>query len=98
MSNYSYVLDMLKAEDIKGEILADEPMSLHTSFKTGGPADIFVSPADEIELKKVTDILKKENVPVFVMGNGSNLLVKDKGIRGAVVRIGKGFSHINTVS
>ena len=87
---------MLKAENVASVILADEPMSLHTSFKTGGNADIFVSPANENELKKVISILKNENIPTFIIGNGSNLLVKDKGIRGAVIHIGKGFSYIST--
>ena len=96
LSNFSYIFDILKSENISGEVLKDEPMSLHTSFKTGGPADVFVSPADENELKKVIEILKKENAPAFVIGNGTNLLVKDNGIRGVVVHIGKGFSYINT--
>ena len=95
MSNFSYIYDKLKSENIKGDILKDEPMKDHTSFKTGGNADIFISPSDENELKKVIDLLKSENVPAYVIGNGSNLLVKDNGIRGAVVHIGKGSSHIS---
>lgn len=94
MNNFSDVFEKIKAEIVEGEVLKNEPMSLHTSFKTGGSADIFVSPGNINELKTVLSILKSENIPVYVIGNGSNLLVKDNGIRGAVIHIGKGFSHI----
>ncbi|HOM01652.1 MAG TPA: UDP-N-acetylmuramate dehydrogenase [Acetivibrio sp.] len=65
----------------------DEPMKNHTSFKVGGPADIFVTPISFLQLSQIIKFCKSENVPVFVMGNGTNLIVRDKGIRGVVIKI-----------
>ena len=68
------------------QIYLNEPMKKHTTFKIGGPADIFVKVKTIQELKYVIDVAKKENAPVTVIGNGSNILVKDGGIRGIVVK------------
>ena len=76
-------------------ILIDEPMSKHTSFKIGGCADIFVLPSTVKEISEVVSICKENGVEFTVVGNGSNLLVSDKGIRGAVIKIGKNFSKIS---
>lgn len=65
----------------------DEPMCRHTSFKTGGPADLFVCPKNDEELIRALALLRTEDVPVLVMGAGSNLLVLDGGVRGAVVSL-----------
>lgn len=70
----------------KEQIYLNEPMKKHTTFKIGGPADIFVKVKTIQELKYVIDVAKKENAPVTVIGNGSNILVKDGGIRGIVVK------------
>ena len=78
-----------------GTILFDEPMSLHTSFKIGGPADIFAVPAEVTDLQVLLERLHKDSVPVLVLGAGTNLLVADKGIRGAVVQLGLGFRRIH---
>lgn len=78
----------------QGTILKDEPMKKHTSFLIGGPADLFVEPATIDEIKGVCLIAQKEKVPFFVLGNGSNLLVSDEGIRGIVLHLGKNFSKI----
>ena len=64
-----------------------EPMKEHTTFRVGGPADFFIQPKDAEELKDAIGILEKYEVPVMVIGNGSNLLVRDKGVRGAVIQI-----------
>ncbi len=64
-----------------------EMMKEHTTFRVGGPADLFLQPKDAEELKDAIGILEKYHVPVMVIGNGSNLLVRDKGIRGAVIQI-----------
>lgn len=69
--------EMIKILD-KTQIYLNEPMSKHTSFKIGGPADIFVKPKNINELKFILNFAKIENVPVTVIGNGSNLLVKDR--------------------
>lgn len=84
----------MKLKDLNG-IKFNEPMSKHTSFRIGGPADMLYEPETEAELVTVLDMAKAENVPVTVIGNGSNLLVSDKGIRGLVVKIGKKFSGIS---
>ncbi len=69
------------------QIYMNEPMSKHTTFKVGGNADIFVKVKNIEELKYVIKIAKKNNIRVYIIGNGSNILVKDKGIRGIVVKI-----------
>lgn len=68
-------------------IFLDEPMSKHTTFRVGGPADIFIKVQTIDELKNALKILKENNIKVYIVGNGSNLLVKDKGIRGAVIKL-----------
>ncbi len=65
----------------------DEPMSKHTSFKIGGPADLFASPPDAESLAALISFLHEREVPVSVVGGGSNLLVADRGIRGAVITL-----------
>ena len=64
-----------------------EPMKEHTTFRVGGPADLFIMPKDAEELKDALEIIRKFDTPVMVIGNGSNLLVRDKGIRGVVIQI-----------
>lgn len=78
----------------KTNIKYDEPMANHTSFKIGGPVDCFVVVNSEKELIQVIKYLKNNNIPFFVMGNGSNLLVSDKGIRGVVIKLGDEFKKI----
>ena len=68
-------------------MLLDEPMSKHTTFKIGGPADCFVIPSTVEEAVKVIKIIHKYNMPFTMIGNGSNLLIKDGGYRGVVVKI-----------
>jgi len=77
---------------LKKPILYDEPMRLHTTWKIGGPADLFLQPADEDELAQVLKFLHENEIPWLAIGNGSNLLVGDKGIRGAVIKMGEAFS------
>lgn len=71
------------------------PMKDYTTFRIGGPADILVRPSSEDELKAVLTYLNEDSVPCTVLGNGSNVLVKDGGIRGVVVQIGKAMSDIH---
>lgn len=77
----------------KDRIRQNEPMKNHTTFRVGGPADIFLTPSAE-ELPAVLSVCREERVPVMVIGNGSNLLVGDKGIRGVVICIGSGMRGI----
>lgn len=74
-------------------LLQDEPMKKHTTFRIGGPADYYAEP-DMSRISKLIEIAKACDMPVTVIGNGSNLLVGDKGIRGLVIGIGKGMSEI----
>ena len=60
-------------------ILEAELMSRHTTFRIGGPADFFLVPENADEIKKIIAVCKEKNVPYFILGNGSNLLVSDKG-------------------
>ena len=75
-------------------LLAQEPMAKHTSFRIGGPADVLAQPADEAELAALLKRAAEHAVPVTLIGNGSNLLVRDKGIRGLVIKLSNIFSSI----
>lgn len=75
------------------QVLKDEPMSRHTTFRIGGPADYFVCP-DRKQIAEVLAVAKKCGMAITVIGNGSNLLVGDKGIRGLVVEIGSAMNQI----
>ncbi len=68
-------------------VFTDEPMIKHTSFKLGGPADYLVTPHDIAGLTGVCSVCEQNGIPLFVMGNGTNLIVRDKGIRGVVVKL-----------
>jgi UDP-N-acetylmuramate dehydrogenase len=67
----------------------DEPMSEHSSFRIGGPADLYVLPADAAEAAEVLRVCVREGVPVFLLGGGTNILVSDRGVRGAVVDLSR---------
>ena len=70
----------------KDLIKTNEPMKNHTSFKIGGPAEIYIKITSIEELQKVLEFAKKENVKITILGNGSNVLVLDKGIKGIVIK------------
>lgn len=78
----------------EGKVIEHEWMGRHTSFRVGGPADLFVEPANDEELRQVVDFARKEGTPFFVTGNGSNLLVSDDGFRGMILHIGKQLSAV----
>lgn len=84
--NYQVLSGFLDSNKIKYKV--NEPMCNHTSFKVGGPADYFIEPLNFDEVCKVVSFLKNEVIPYFVVGKGSNLLVSDKGIEGAVISLG----------
>ena len=79
-------LTELKAVTAENRIFTDEPMKKHTTFRVGGPADILVQPKGT-ELAAVIRLCRKYDVPYQVIGNGSNLLVGDRGIRGLVIEM-----------
>ena len=76
------------------EVKADEPMKNHTSFKIGGCADLFVTVSRTEQLVQVIRTAGDNRIPLFILGNGSNLLVSDKGIRGIVLKLGGEFCDI----
>lgn len=76
------------------QVLAQEPMKKHTTFRIGGAADYFVMPQTKEALAAVVELCKKEVVPWHIIGNGSNLLVGDKGVRGVVIQLFKNFSDV----
>lgn len=92
--NKEKVFRDLKEELHLKRVLKDEPMNVHTSMKVGGPADIFVIPETVDEIKKLVRYVKENKIPFFVIGNGSNIIVKDKGIRGIVIQILDNFSKV----
>lgn len=79
---------------LRAGIKKDESMSLHTSWRVGGPADYYLLPADTAELQEIVRFKNRTGLPLFVFGNGTNLLVRDGGIRGLVVQIGEPFNYI----
>ncbi len=80
---------------LQTEIKRNEPMSVHTSWKIGGPADYFLTPLNLDELVEVVKFCSQNKVPLTVIGNGSNLLVRDGGIRGLVIDIGEPFNYLH---
>lgn len=76
------------------KVLTEEPMSRHTTFQVGGPADYFVMPEDPEEIKQLIILLKQERIPYYILGNGSNLLVGDKGYRGVIIYLHKNLKNI----
>lgn len=79
-----------------GQVLFNEPMKYHTSFKIGGNADIFVMPSDIEELIFAVEECRKNNVDYYIIGNGTNLLVTDKGFKGVIIQIYRNMSKITS--
>ena len=86
--------DKLNNVIAKDSILLDEPMSRHTTFRVGGPADFFVTPKAKEEVRDVIRICKEAGMPYYIIGNGSNLLVSDAGYRGVIVQIYKEMNEV----
>jgi UDP-N-acetylmuramate dehydrogenase len=81
---------------IKGRVLFDAPMRQFTSIRVGGPADGLFFPKDVGELKKVVRYARQKKIPFFILGKGTNLVVKDKGIRGWVISLAQGMKKVQT--
>ena len=77
------------------DIIYNELMKNHTSFKIGGPCDEFAQVTSWEEIPKLIEYAKNKNIPYTIMGNGSNLLVSDAGIRGLVIKVAKGFEKVD---
>lgn len=86
--------EKLTAALTEEKVLLAEPMKKHTTFRIGGPADYFVTPGNEEEVKRAVAICKEEDAPYYIVGNGSNLLVSDEGYRGVVIQLYKEMSEV----
>lgn len=80
---YNKIIENIEKE----RVLKNELMSKHTSFKIGGKADLFIKANTIDEVKFVCNIAKEKNIPIYIIGNGTNILVSDKGIRGIVLKL-----------
>lgn len=89
---------MINLDDIRksfrGRIALNEPLEKYTTFRIGGPADVYLEPNDKDDAVALVIHLRREQVPFFLMGNGSNILVADEGVRGAVVNLEHGFNYV----
>ena len=74
-------------------VLLEEPMKRHTTFRIGGPAEVFVMPGNLEEMQRILEICRTEDLPYFILGNGSNLLVSDRGYRGVVIQLDRNFGE-----
>lgn len=84
--NQKEIEKVLKEKLPSANIKLNEPMKLHTSFKIGGPADFFITANNIQEIREVVNIAKENDLPLKVVGNGTNLLVKDNGFRGIILK------------
>lgn len=89
----SFYEQLCQAVDMS-RVIKDEPMKKHTTFRVGGPADYFVCAKSVREIQDVVKLCKKHEVPYYVIGNGSNLLVGDKGYRGLILQIAKEMNDV----
>ncbi len=82
--------------DLLGEekVRISEPMNRHTTFRIGGPADYFLLPSTAEEIKKILEICKEKELPYFILGNGSNLLVSDEGYCGVIIQLYRNYGGI----
>lgn len=88
---YNGLIELLGEDKIK----LNEPMGNHTTFKIGGPADVMVLPRTIADIKTTVAYCRQNQYPLFIFGLGSNLIVRDKGIRGVVIKIGNNLKDMN---
>lgn len=88
------IIKALEGKIEKENIFVHEPMSKHTSFKTGGYTDYLVLPESKEQLKNIMDIVLKNKIPYYIMGNGTNLLVTDEGFHGVIIQIYSKMCHV----
>ncbi|MGC5325615.1 UDP-N-acetylmuramate dehydrogenase [Brevibacillus sp. SYSU BS000544] len=87
-----YIADELIKAGV-GKVWVDEPLANHTTWRIGGPCDLLIQPKDKESLILAVQTIHRSNIPWRVIGRGSNLLVRDGGIRGAVFKVAEGLSH-----
>ncbi|MDF2681619.1 MAG: murB [Brevibacillus sp.] len=86
------IADELRQAGIE-KVWTNEPLANHTTWRIGGPADLLIQPKDKDSLQAALQIIHRHEIPWSVIGRGSNLLVRDGGIRGAVLKVAEGLSH-----
>ncbi|MBR0405964.1 MAG: UDP-N-acetylmuramate dehydrogenase [Eggerthellaceae bacterium] len=91
----SKLVEQLKAIAGEEAVFVDEPMSAHTTFRVGGPADVLVMPRTADEACRTVSLVREIGCTLYIMGRGSNLLVADAGLRGVVVQIASNLSDIS---
>lgn len=89
------IISAIKEIASEDAVFINEPMSKHTTFRIGGPAELFVKPDCLEKVVKIIDVCKKNSIPYQVMGNGSNMLVLDGGVEGVVISLTDNFSKIS---
>lgn len=94
MQNNNAFVAKIRERIPSNRFLLHEPMKRHTTFKIGGPADYLLLPANLEDVQYILDVLKRFEIPYMILGNGSNVLVLDGGIRGAVIKIEQPMSYI----
>jgi UDP-N-acetylmuramate dehydrogenase len=82
------------AREAVGTVLFDEPLSKHTSWRIGGPADVFIQPTTLDHLRRIMQLTHEHGIPWYVIGKGSNLLVRDGGMRGVVIKLADNFADL----
>lgn len=90
MDKYKGLEEILSQDSIK----YNEPMKKHTTMRVGGPCDCMVEPSSIEEIQKIVEYSKKNNIKYYVIGNGSNLLVKDEGVNALIIKISNKFSTV----
>ena len=78
----------------KEQVLFEEPMKSHTTFRIGGPAEVFIMPKSVKQVQMAVKICQEEQIPYFILGNGSNLLVSDRGYRGVIIQMDRNMGEI----
>ncbi|MBZ0160723.1 UDP-N-acetylmuramate dehydrogenase [Candidatus Methylomirabilis sp.] len=82
---------------VKGTILNEEPLSLHTYFRIGGPAEVMVYPADLEDVKVLLKVVRDDTIPLLILGSGSNMLALDGGVRGLVINLSRTFLDLHVI-
>lgn len=88
------ILEFIRAYVPEEDILSDEPMCKHTTFRVGGPAQCLVRISNPEQLRRLMPYLREVEIPYFILGNGSNLLVSDKGYEGVILQLGGNLNRI----
>ena len=94
MENFMDILKDLCHITGEENVLTDELMSRHTTFRIGGPADFFVTPEKKEQIGQIIELCRGRNIPYYIVGNGSNLLVGDRGYRGVIIQVFKKMNQI----